>query len=99
LPQGEYTLHEVEAPEGYELAEDMKFTVLEIADVQMFSMTDKKIIVEQPPTPRLDQTSNDMTGLYVIAGLLVIAGLAGIVLVVHNIRSKDDTDEDGSQEV
>lgn len=27
LPEGEYTLHEVEAPEGYELALDQAFTV------------------------------------------------------------------------
>ena len=27
LPEGTYTLHEVEAPEGYELAEDQEFTV------------------------------------------------------------------------
>jgi uncharacterized surface anchored protein len=98
LPQGEYTLHEAEAPEGYELAEDVKFTVQDSADVQMFSMTDVKIVVKQPETPKLDQTGNDMTGTYAIAGLFILAGIAGAVLIARNIRSKGDTDEDAGQE-
>jgi uncharacterized surface anchored protein len=98
LPQGDYILREVEAPEGYDLAEDVKFTVLDTTDVQMFSMTDVKIVVKQPETPKLDQTGNDMTGTYVIAGMFILAGIAGAVLIARNIRSKGDSDEDGSQE-
>ena len=33
LPNGEYTLREIEAPEGYEIAEDQTFTVEIVIDV------------------------------------------------------------------
>ncbi len=41
LPHGEYTLHEVKAPENYLIAEDIKFTVESVADVQKVEMKDK----------------------------------------------------------
>ena len=41
ITPGEYTLHEVSAPDGYKLAEDMKVTITETTEVQTFTMVDK----------------------------------------------------------
>lgn len=43
LAPGEYVLRETEAPEGYELAEDVPFTVEETADVQAVTMADEAL--------------------------------------------------------
>lgn len=43
LPEGEYTLHEVKAPEGYRLTKDQKFTVKETAEVQSFTLSNELI--------------------------------------------------------
>ena len=40
LPVGEYTLHEVKAPKGYNLAEDVKVVIEETGKVQEFSIYD-----------------------------------------------------------
>ena len=51
LPDGEYTLHEVEAPEGYDLAEDKPFTVrVEIADL------DAGVEMSEEPCPHYTGT-------------------------------------------
>ena len=41
ITPGEYTLHEVSAPDGYKLAEDMKITIKDTTEVQTFTMVDK----------------------------------------------------------
>ena len=51
LPAGEYTLHEVSAPKGYELAEDIKFTVKDSGEPITIVMKDKPSgSVETPQT-------------------------------------------------
>ncbi len=52
LPAGDYTLTEITAPNGYEIAENISFTVLPNGDVQRVVMKDAPI-PEQPlqPTP------------------------------------------------
>ena len=40
LPVGEYTLHEVKAPKGYNLAEDVKVVIEETGKIQEFSIYD-----------------------------------------------------------
>ena len=43
LKAGEtYTLHEIKAPDGYELAKDIEFTIQDTNDVQEFKMINKK---------------------------------------------------------
>ena len=66
LPVGEYTLREVTAPDGYEMAEDVKFTVAETGEIQTVVMKDvpKKQpettpIPEKPTTP--DNPTNPTT--------------------------------------
>ena len=50
LVPGEYVLRETEAPEGYELAEDVPFTVEETADVQAVTMADEALPGTAPGT-------------------------------------------------
>lgn len=50
LLPGTYTLHEEFAPEGYELAEDVPFTVEETADVQVVTMADEALPGTAPGT-------------------------------------------------
>ena len=67
LPAGEYTLTEITAPNGYEIAEDIPFTVLPTGEVQRVVMKDAPI-PEQPvqptppttptPTPLIPQTGD-----------------------------------------
>ena len=40
LPEGNYLLHETAAPEGYQLAEDVEFTVTAVGEIQTVSMYD-----------------------------------------------------------
>lgn len=52
LPVGEYTLREVTAPDGYEVAEDVMFTVAETGEIQTVVMKDApKKQPETTPTP------------------------------------------------
>ncbi len=91
LPQGEYTLHEVTAPEGYELAEKVVFTVEDTADVQSVKMKDTKI----PDTP-LDQTGRDGRMPFAVVGVLSCLALGGILFAVRQLRKKKSkSDENG----
>ena len=53
LPVGKYTLHEESAPEGYLLAEDVNFEVLDTGEVQHVVMVDEAVPeeAEEPETP------------------------------------------------
>lgn len=50
LVPGEYVLRETEAPEGYELAEDVPFVVEETADVQAVTIANKALPGTAPGT-------------------------------------------------
>ena len=80
-----YTLHEVEAPEGYEKAEDYTFEVKNTSEMQTITMVDtyngnvRISTPDQPVTPGNNYNSNFIqTGQpfpYIIAGIVVFAGL------------------------
>lgn len=55
LPAGEYTLTEITAPNGYQLAESIAFTVLPTGELQTVVMKDARIPEE---TPHEDNPSN-----------------------------------------
>ena len=59
LPVGEYTLREVTAPDGYEVAEDVKFTVAETGEIQTVVMKDAP--KKQPETPVTENPTNPGT--------------------------------------
>ena len=89
LPVGEYVLREVTAPDGYEVAEDVKFTIAATGEVQQVVMKDvPKETPEtpaQPVTPEASQVSNPpKTGddshpfLWMALATLSFAMLAGV---------------------
>ena len=88
LPIGEYTLREESAPEGYLVAEDVKFEVKDTGEIQKVVMKDEVKPEETPETP---QTSSDTpkTGddthavLWIILCGLAFAGLAGSVILLR----------------
>ena len=109
LPAGDYTLIEITAPDGYEIAEDISFTVLPNGDVQRVVMKDAPI-PEQPvqptppitltPTPLIPQTGDTFPlGLLLALAGLSLAGLA--VLIYRCVHCKavaeHDETEDGER--
>ena len=99
LPVGEgYVLHEVAAPEGFEIAEDVTFNVEETSEIQFVGMVDERSpeepdepdepeIPDQPtepdePTPEIPQTGGSRMALWVSALLILALGSLGIVLVL-----------------
>ncbi len=69
-----YTFKEVEAPKGYQLAKEVKYTVKDTGEVQKVSVTDKKT-----PAPKVPQTGGT-TPLVAAVILLSILGSAGVFL-------------------
>ena len=83
LKAGEtYTFKEIEAPEGYELAEPVTYQIKDTKDEQIVSMVDKKLGIITTKTPKKfwegkDSKTSPKTGyLYLILGLLLV-GLSG----------------------
>ena len=103
LPAGEYTLTEITAPNGYEIAEDISFTVLPTGEVQRVVMKDAPI-PEQPaqptppstptPTPLIPQTGDAFPlGLLLALAGLSLAGLAALIykcVCCKSVAQKDD---------
>ena len=48
LPAGDYTLTEITAPDGYDIAESIRFTILPTGEVQTVVMKDARIPEETP---------------------------------------------------
>ncbi len=70
-----YTFHEVEAPEGYELAEDVEITIKDTGNVQKIKVKDKKEEIEITDSPQ--------TGYSTILILLLITffiSMAGFLI-------------------
>ncbi|MCI6141224.1 MAG: hypothetical protein MR682_01125 [Subdoligranulum variabile] len=109
LPAGDYTLTEITAPDGYEIAEDISFTVLSNGDVQRVVMKDAPI-PEQPvqptppstqtPTPLIPQTGDTFPlGLILALAGLSLAGLAALIYKCVHCKSvaEHDETEDGER--
>ena len=104
LPAGEYTLTEITAPNGYEIAEDISFTVLPNGDVQRVVMKDAPI-PEQPvqptppstptPTPLIPQTGDTFPlGLLLALAGLSLAGLAALIYKCVHCKSVAEHDDE-----
>lgn len=101
LPIGEYTLHEETAPEGYLVAEDVKFEVKDTNEIQKVVMKDEAKPEETPdetpeetPTPEKHQKqeknppkTGDNTPILPLF-LLVVISLTGIVSAAWMTRKK-----------
>ena len=107
LPAGDYTLTEITAPDGYEIAEDISFTVLPNGDVQRVVMKDAPI-PEQPvqptppstptPTPLIPQTGDTFPlGLLLALAGLSLAGLAALIYKCVHCKSVAQKDDDETE--
>ena len=107
LPAGEYTLTEITAPNGYEIAEDISFTVLPTGEVQRVVMKDAPI-PEQPvqptpsstptPTPLIPQTGDTFPlGLLLALAGLSLAGLAALIYKCVHCKSVAQKDDDETE--
>ena len=97
MPVGEgYILKETTAPEGYQLAEDITFTVEETTEIQIITMEDKHTpkepdIPDEPsepdePTPEIPQTGGSRAVIWVgVAFILSLLGI-GILIVCKKKR-------------
>ncbi len=91
LPVGKYTLREESAPEGYLVAEDVKFEVKDTGEIQKVVMKDEVKPEETPETPETPQPSNGTpktgddthAGLWLLLCGLALAGLAGSVVLLR----------------
>ena len=104
LPAGDYKLTEITAPDGYEIAEDISFTVLPNGEVQRVVMKDAPI-PEQPvqptppststPTPLIPQTGDTFPlGLILALAGLSLAGLAALIYKCVNCKSVAEHDDE-----
>ena len=110
LPAGDYTLTEVTAPNGYEIAENISFTVLPTGEMQRVVMKDAPI-PEQPvqptppstltPAPLIPQTGDTFPlGLLLTLAGLSLAGLAALIYkCVHckSVAEHEETEDNGSE--
>lgn len=74
LPIGEYTLREESAPEGYLIAEDVKFEVKDTGEIQKVVMKDEAKPSETPSTPTTDTPKTGDESHMML--WLILAGLA-----------------------
>ena len=104
LPAGEYTLTEITAPNGYEIAENIFFTVLPTGEIQRVVMKDAPI-PEQPvqptppsaptPTPLIPQTGDTFPlGLLLALAGLSLAGLAALLYKCIHCKSVAEHDDE-----
>ena len=107
LPAGDYTLTEITAPNGYEIAENISFTVLPNGDVQRVVMKDAPI-PEQPvqptppstptPIPLIPQTGDTFPlGLLLALAGLSLAGLAVLIYKCVHCKSVAQKDDDETE--
>lgn len=91
LPVGvELTLREISAPDGYEIAEDVKFTLEDTAEVQKVEMKDART-----PVPSVPKTG-DLPWKPI--GLIVICVISAMTLTLIHVRSKKQKKVDRSNE-
>lgn len=80
LPIGEYTLREESAPNGYLVAEDVKFTVEDTGEIQKVVMVDEA----KPPVQTDSPKTGDNSPIAVWAGIGMLAmGLFGVTLAMR----------------
>lgn len=80
LPVGEeLTLREITAPEGYEIAEDVKFTLEDTMEIQKVEMKDART----PETPGVPQTGDDHWKPILLFGLLGASAAGFLVTMIY----------------
>ncbi len=89
LPIGTYTLHEESAPDGYLVAEDVKFEVKNTKEIQTVVMRDEKKPLE-PPFQRTPKTGDDRSFWlwFALAGISVCG--VGVSIFTFCRKRKED---------
>lgn len=104
LVPGDYTLRETSAPQGYEVAEDVAFTVEETGAIQKVEMKDKAtpVVPEKSPEPTTPTNSDlpktgDSFPWWI---LLLVAGAGAVAITGYAVvRVGDERDiEDASEQ-
>ena len=94
LPVGEeLTLREITAPEGYEIAEDVKFTLEDTMEIQKVEMKDART----PETPGVPQTGDNHWKpvlLFVLLGVSV----AGLMVTIIYKKKHGKTEKAKKEE-
>lgn len=81
----ELTLREITAPDGYEIAEDVKFTLEDTMEIQKVEMKDEKT-PETPKTPASTPKTGDNPWKPIV--LLALCGASALAFVVVTIRKR-----------
>ena len=84
LPAGEYTLHEESAPEGYLLAEDIRFEVRNTGEIQKVTMKDERK-PEIPDTPKTGDRTDFLFWL-LLMGLACIGVVAPVISCFRDLK-------------
>lgn len=85
LPVGEeLILREITAPEGYEIAEDVKFTLEDTMEVQKVEMKDART----PETPSVPQTGDDHWKPILLFALLGVSAAGLLATMFYKKRHK-----------
>ncbi len=97
LEPSDYTLRETTAPDGYEVAEDVKFTVEATGDVQKVEMKDKATPVPETPSSTMPETGDSLPWWAFIAIAGGAASIAVALAAGHKLRkSHNVTEDDGA---
>lgn len=86
LESGDYTLRETTAPDGYEVAEDVKFTVEATGDIQKVEMKDKAAPAAPSESSDLPKTGDSFPGWLVLS--LALAGTTAAGSGIYALRRK-----------
>jgi hypothetical protein len=99
IPVGDYILHEDTAPLGYELAQDIAFSITDTGEVQTVVMYDEPLppVPDEPDGGGFDKTGRLPWPLALCAVALVGAGLVGTVMGIRRL-SRHEPEADGTTE-
>ncbi|MBR1383420.1 MAG: NPXTG-anchored protein [Ruminococcus sp.] len=86
-----YTLREITAPDGYEIANDIQFKVNEDGSVTEVVMYDKHKPDESVPDVHNPHTGSDLGG--VVNGSLAMMAVCGSIMVVSKRKKEQEVDE------
>ena len=84
LPAGDYTLKEILAPDGYEVAEDIQFTISETAEIQ-------KIVMKDKPNKTIVKTGDETNIRLWLTTMSITASGLGLMFFLK--RRKNNFDE------